>query len=612
MAGFGVAGYSANRGDGTNAGSVTANMAGRYGMRSKLELLRSELENERSSFLTHWRDLSDFILPRRTQFQTSDSNRGERRNLKLLDNTPTLAARTLRSGMMAGVTSPARPWFRLTTPDPDLAESGAVKSWLHIVTQRMSSVFLKSNLYKALPIVYGDMGTFGTAAMSVEEDLESTIRCTVFPVGSYMISCDDKGRVRTFFREYVYTTRQVVGAFGKKLDGSGVQRDTRGEDIDWTNISDSVKNDWMNGNRETRVDICHAIYPNDDYVPGAMAPTKRRYRSVYYEKGSGDALRGDADRMLSDSGFHLFPVLAPRWETTGQDVYGTDCPGMSALGDAKQLQTGERRGLQAMEKMVNPPMTGPTSMRGAKASILPGDLTLVDIREGQKGFQPAHEVQYHLQQHEIKQDQVRGRIRRAFYEDLFLMLATDIRNERATAREIDERHEEKLLALGPVLEQLNQDLLDPLIDLVFDYMLRQGQIPEPPEELRGQDLRVEYISIMAQAQKLVGLSGLDRLRQVTLELATAFPDVGDKFDSDQYLDAYGDLTSVPPGVIRPDEQVDARRASRAQAQQAAVATEQAAAAATAARDLASADMTGDNALTRIASAAQGGALTPQV
>lgn len=610
MAGFGTAGYAANRGDGNNAGSVTANMAGRAGMRSKLELLRSELENERSTFMSHWRDLADFILPRRTQFQTTDSNRGDRRNLKLLDNTPTLAARTLRSGMMAGVTSPARPWFRLNTPDPDLAESAPVKSWLHIVTSRMASIFLKSNLYKALPIVYGDMGTFATAAMSVEEDLESVIRCTVFPVGSYMISCDDKGRVRTFFREFPFTIRQIVERFGKKKDGQGVDRDTRGDDIDWTNISDAVKNEWMGGNRETRIDIYHAIYPNDDYVPGSVQPTKRRYRSVYYEKGSGDQLRGDADRMLSDAGFHMFPILAPRWEVTGNDIYGTDCPGMASLGDAKQLQTGERRGLQAIEKMINPPMTGPTSLRGQKASILPGDLTLVDVREGQQGFKPAQDLHYQLQHHELKQDQVRSRIRRAFYEDLFLMLATDSRQQPATAREIDERHEEKLLALGPVLEQLNQDLLDPLIDLTFEYMLRQGLIPEPPEELRGQDLRVEYISIMAQAQKLVGLSGMERYKQTAMELATVFPDSIDKTDADQFLDAYGDLTSVPPGVVRPDEEVAGIRAQRAQQQQAAAAAEAAKNMAGATRDLAGADMTGDNALTRMAAAAEGGSITP--
>lgn len=601
MAGFGTAAYAGGRGDGGTNGSVVAGLNAPGSIRAKLELLRSEMENERSSFMAHWRDLGDFNLPRRAQFQTTDANRGDRRNLKLLDNTSTLAARTLRSGMMAGITSPARPWFRLSTPDPELSELGAVKAWLHTVSTRMASVFLRSNLYKALPVIYGDMGVFGTAAMAIEEDFENTIRCTVFPIGSYMIATDEKGRVRVFMREFPMTVRQLIGQFGHpagdKSDGA----------IDWSKFSDHVKNTWMTGARETRVDVHHAIIPNEDYDPRSKLSNSKKYRSVYYEKASGN--NGErSDRLLSDAGFDMFPILAPRWETTGQDAYGTECPGMVSLGDTKQLQTGERRALQAIEKQINPPMTGPTSMRAQKASILPGDITLVDVREGQQSFRPAHEVNYNLQQHEIKQDQVRGRIRRAFYEDLFLMLATDSRQQPATAREIEERHEEKLLALGPVLENMNQDLLDPLIDITFDIMLRQGMIPPPPDELQGLDLRVEYISIMAQAQKLVGLSGMERYKQAAMEMATIFPGSVDKTDADQFLEVYGDLTSVAPGIVRSDEDVDAIRASRAQAEQAAAKAEQMQAMAAAAADLGTVRMDEDNAVTRIASAAQGGAI----
>jgi len=101
-----------------------------YTKRQELEILRSQLFNERASFTPHWRDLSDFVQPRRSRFYTSDVNKGDRRNQKIIDSTATMALRTLRSGMMSGVTSPARPWFRLTTPDPDLAEFGSVKMWL--------------------------------------------------------------------------------------------------------------------------------------------------------------------------------------------------------------------------------------------------------------------------------------------------------------------------------------------------------------------------------------------------------------------------------------------------------------------------------------------------
>jgi hypothetical protein len=93
-----------------------------------------------------------------------------------------MAARTLRSGMMAGVTSPARPWFKLGFADQEVAELPAVKQWLNTVETRMRNVFARSNLYKVLPIIYGDMGVFGTGCLYIEEDAEHVFSVESFPV----------------------------------------------------------------------------------------------------------------------------------------------------------------------------------------------------------------------------------------------------------------------------------------------------------------------------------------------------------------------------------------------------------------------------------------------
>jgi len=301
----------------------------------------------------------------------------------------------------------------------------------------------------------------------------------------------------------------------------------------------------------------------------------------------------------------LFPVVAPRWEVAGADVYGTDCPGFTALGDVRQLQTEQKRKAQAIEKMVNPPMTGPTSLKNARASILPGDITFTDEREGQKGFRPAHEIDPRIR--EITEDirDIRNNISRAFFEDLFLMLAQSDRRE-ITAREIDERHEEKLLALGPVLEQLNQDALDPIIDLAFDMHLKQGRIPPPPEELEGQELKVEYISVMAQAQKLVGIGGLERFAGFASQMvqASGNPAVADKINYDELIDEHGISVGVPPHVIRSAEEVAEIREQRAAEQQKQQALAAAESASKTAKNLGEADMEGNNALTQMAN--QGG------
>lgn len=574
-----------------------------YNLRQKLEILRSQLENERVTFLPQWRDLADFILPRRPRFFISDVNKGDRRNLKILDTTATMSARTMRAGMMSGVTSPARPWFRLTLSDPELSEKGDVKRWLDQVTRRMQTSFLRSNLYNVLPVVYGDLGNFGTGCMFMEEDFDGDVmRFYPFPIGSYMISQNEKLKVDTFYREFRMTVRQVVSKFGRQPDGS----------IDWSKFSQHVKNQYDQNQLEAWVDVAHCIMPNADYDARKPLSKYKKYVSVYYERGmlgSGTIYLTDMDNnvYLSIKGYDYFPVLAPRWEVTGEDVYGTDCPGMVALGDVKQLQTGEKRSLQAIEKMINPPMTGPTTLKNQKASILPGDITYVDVREGQQGFRAVHEVNFNLQALEMKQEQVRSRIQRAFFEDLFLMLAQSDRRQ-ITAREIEERHEEKLLALGPVLEQLNQDLLDPLIDMAFDMHIRQGLIPPPPDELQGMDLKVEYISIMAQAQKLVGVGAVERFTGFVGQIAQVNPEVLDKIDSDQIIDVYGDITSVPSSIIRTDEAVAEIRAARAQQQQQQQQMAMMREGAGAAKDLSQAKLTDDSALSALLTTPEAGGI----
>ena len=510
---------------------------------------------------------------------------------------------------MSGLTSPARPWFKLTLADFNDEQSPASKAWLDEVTKRMTTIFLKSNLYNVLPIIYGDLGTFATGAIYMEEDFDEVVRFTSFPLGQYTIGTNFKGVVDKFHRTFRMTVSQIVLKFGQ--DGNP------DNPVDWSNISDYIKNLYDNNTGEAWIDVRHAIMPNPDYNPKKLESKYKKYVSAYYESGTtGSSVSGtnylasfggglDFGKYLSEKGYDYFPVLVPRWEVAGEDSYGTSCPGMVALGDIKQLQTGEKRSAQAVEKMVNPPMLAPTSMRNQKASILPGDITYLDERDGQKGFRSAHDINFRVDLLEQKQEQVRQRIRRAFYEDLFLMFALSDRRE-VTATEVNEKQEEKLLALGPVLEQLNQDLLDPLIDNTFIIMGLQNLIPPPPEELQGRPLKVEYISIMAQAQKLTGLGTIERFAGFARSVLEVDPGVIAKIDTDKLIDRFGDRVGIDPGIVRSDDDANEIRAEQRKQQQEAAAAEQAQQTAAAAKDLSSAQVGEDNALERLVNAGNAG------
>lgn len=566
--------------------------------RERYDIIKSQLDTEFSSFRKQYQDLADYILPNRARFLINDGNKGDRRNHKILDPTATMAARTLRSGMMSGITSPARPWFRLTTADSAMAEFGPVKSWLHVVSERMNAIFLRSNLYNILPTVYGDLGTFGTAPYSIEEDIYNVVHFSSFPIGSFRIGKDERGIVNVFYREFRMTVRQILQKFAK-----------RGENgkYDLSNLSDFVKRNYEAGRLEEWVEVSHFIGPNPEFNPKKLESKFKKFESTYYEKSSSGK-----DIYLSEKGYDYFPIMCPRWEVTSEDVYGTSCPGMVAIGDVKQLQFGEKKIMQAIDKLVNPPLIGPTVLQNSTVSLLPGGITFDDTATGNNsGLRPIYQINPQIQHLIQKQSEVKERINTAFYADLFLML--EQMERQMTATEVAERKEEKLVALGPVLEQFNQDGLDPLIDNTFDIMMRQNTngrlLPEPPQELQGAPLKVEYISIMAQAQKTVGIGGIERFMTFTGNLAAARPEAWDKVNVDQVLDIYGDMTSIPPSIIRSDDEVQAIRQQQQQAQQQAAQMQAMQQTASTAKDLSQANTDGQNALTELIDRAKAGDLT---
>ena len=135
-------------------------------LRRHCERRLAGLDRERTSWFAHWRELSEYILPRRGSFLgvAHRPDRGGKLNGRLLNSTGMLAARTMASGLMAGVSSPARPWFRLGIGSPRLSALPEVRLWLDDVAERMFRVFARSNLYNALAVAYEELGVFGTAA----------------------------------------------------------------------------------------------------------------------------------------------------------------------------------------------------------------------------------------------------------------------------------------------------------------------------------------------------------------------------------------------------------------------------------------------------------------
>lgn len=563
--------------------------------RKRCDRRRTALKNERTSWEYHWRELAEFFMPRRGRLTLQDGgsnsasggyngnpyNNGSKKHQHIIDGTPIVARETLSAGMMAGITSPARPWFRNTVANPDLRELQDVKEWLSDVDANMRDVLARSNFYEAVHAFYDELGTFGTAVMIADEDREDVVVFRTMTVGEYWLALDSRGRVDTLYREFKMTVRQLVQEFG--LD----------------RCSPQVQNQYRNGNVEQWVDVCHGIEPNDERDPEKADHRGMPWRSVYFELGN------NKDGTLRERGYRECPILAARWSVLGGDSYGTS-PAMNALGDAKTLQIQEKRKALAIDKFVDPPLNVPVEMRSKGVSSIPGGINYYTQTSGNRpGITSAYEGNVAVLNPLLEdEEQLRGRINRFMFADLFLMLANSDRRQ-ITAREIEERHEEKLLMLGPVLERLNSEFLNRLIDRLFGIMLRAGMIPEAPEALQGENLKTEYISVLAQAQKQVALGAVDNWLQRAALVIKANPSSSDKIDWDQVLDETADMLGVGPRMVRSDDAVAAMRDAQAQQAQMQAMAQMAQPAATmvdAVTKAASTQVSDDSILTRMAGA----------
>lgn len=517
--------------------------------RDRVDQRLVHMKEERALHEPLWKELRDNFLPGRGRFDGETAR--DRARHRLYNNKPVEAAETLGSGLHAGLTSPARPWLKSDIEDAELKEWAAVSEWLSDVDKQMLRYFAKSNLYQTLPSMYAEYGTFGVMAALAFEDEEKLFRFEDYTVGTFYLARNSKGVFDTLYRTFPMTVRQVIERFGE------------------SNVSPRVKRLWDNPTqRETKVQVLHTVEPDG----------RGQWHSDYWE---AECREGKRQGLLKAARARKNPILAATWQNISGETYATSCPGMKALGDAKAAQIDERDLQRAKQRHHNPPMQGPSLLKNAGVSLAPGAMNWVDMAQatGQNGYiRPVHDFRPDISGLMADRDAKLDRVNSSFFVDLFLMLHLDDRAQPRTAEEIRGKQDEKVLMLGPTLEQSNQ-MLRILYDWAFAVMLAQsapiwsGQLdgkpllPPPPKELEDVEITPEFVSALQQAQRAQTLQGLERFASAAGNIAALTGEVPDKFDADQWLDEYASGLGVSPRVIRDDAEVAEIRDQKAQAAQ---------------------------------------------
>lgn len=520
---------------------------------ARLNLLRAW----RTSWMQHYSLLETYILPRRGIFiNTAQPTpgamaRGSPINQNILDPTGTYAMRRCAAGMMSGLMSPSRQWFKLKPAlvAREQAPPEAI-AWFEEVEDRLYTIMGRSNLYESAAQMFEDLVTFGTGPMIIYEDTTDIIRCYTPCCGEYFVASSSANRVETFARMFVMTVSAIVEMFGLE------------------NCPGDVQQLWQEkgGALEIEKLVAHMIEPNFAiHAPGAgedagVVPGGYTWREVYWMWG------GAADRPLSMTGFVDQPHIVPRWAVTSNDAYGRSV-GMDVLPDVIQLQVETARKAEAIEKMVRPPMLASLELQNQPSSILPGKVTYVNSLGPDKGMRPVFEVKPEIQEMMLDIKEVQQRIKEGFFNDLFMMLEMADKRQM-TAYEVAQRNQEKLQVLGPVIERLQNEALAPAIKRIFHVMGRKGLLPPVPPVLQGVHLGIEYVGVLALAQKAAKTASLERFAATMSSMVQVHPEVSDYWDTEKWVRAYSADLFMEQDIMRSPEEVKALQAQRAKQQQA--------------------------------------------
>lgn len=519
----------------------------------KLKNRYASLKNIREPHVKTWKQLTNATLPRLGVHLYSDQEwrQGKNLNQDILDETAGFAAQDMAYGYATRTASPARPWFRFKVGDKELDDDYAVKTWLARLADLSNAILASSNFYESWASLCEHLAVVGTAVMLVMPDYDDVVYFDVLWPGTYCIASDDKGNVNTLYFERNLSVQQIVDAYSLEV------------------CSDTIKNQYDNGQYDAMHTVCVAIEPNKNskgYF--AVFAVDKPFASVHWLKSASDT-----DKPLRVSGFNTFPAIAMRWHTTGGESYGRSQAHM-ALSSIQRLQQIELVLNKLSDKAASPPVVMPSQMSFDKLST--EAAAIIFDNTGAIQAAPARAL-YEVNPTAIQMVEQRKattiqQIERAFFKHLFSAFI-DMDLKGTTAYGLGKKYAEQMLMLGPVVTRNYREGPDKILDRLVDIITEAELMPPPPPVLRNKKFKVQYISDLAQAQMASSNTAIEAVMGFVGNAAALYPEARHKINILETIDEYADSLGAPPRILRSDEDVmniqhqEAQAAAKLQLQQ---------------------------------------------
>lgn len=501
-------------------------------------------KTDRLTTENEWQRVADYCFPRR-DFTTTRSP-GENRRKKIYDSTGIRSVLMLASALHANLTPVQTKWFFFKSNED-------TREYWDDVQLKMLGIFSSPDSKFALQAheLYLDMAAFGTAVMGVF-NRNGVMVFKTLNLADCWIRENQYGVVDTLKYCQKYTADRMISEFGIE------------------NVHKNVKDAFEKQDGSTKFTVLYCVGPRiKNLGRGAVSKDKPFYAAYI-----------DVDNKVmigEESGFDDFPFVAPRISKRSGETYGYGF-GMQAISEIVMLNEMTEVMFRAAAKNTDPPILSPIDSAVLPYRLDPGGINFYDPDVGtpefwSNNFQPG----YLSSLIESK----RADIEKIFFIDW--MTLPD--NDRMTATETLQRAQDSLRNMSPVNSRAESEFLSEIIRRVYLLGIEMGKFNPPPESDQNSDVKIEYISPLAMAQKSVSASSILQGLSSVAQLAQFDPRITKIIDSeaaarDQLLNTY----FLPSSYVRSSDEYNKLLEQEEQAQSAVVAAQGAEQYASAAKD----------------------------
>lgn len=503
----------------------------------ELRQLAAHLETLRSKRLAQQHEIGKLILPSRGLFKGEETE--SLRECNLLNPAAQRALRKAAAGMTQAITPASDPWFKhafLSRQDRELTYAG---EFVDTVDTRIRAVLSAGSFYQAIHAFNKELLAFGCALLSCESSPVTIARFACQTCGTYAVALDEDRRLACVVRWLKMTPRELASRFDKGK------------------LSETVKKRLETQPYEP-VDVVHIVQRRENADDSRADGRNMPFASYWYEETGTE--------MLHEGGFKSMPFFFTTWEDA-RGVYGTG-PGDEALADQKGIEAWEMRKAVGIEKMIDPPMLAPGTLKRHVNTTAGAVVSDTSFGQG-NALQPLYQINFGPAVAAVQQEvnQIAMRLEDVMMANIFANMSLETRPAGMTMTEYMDRRRRSAELMGPTVSAYEPRVLNPVIERVYQLLDDEGALPPPPDGLSDWAiLNVSYQSPMAQMLEQSGAVATAQFMEQVSPLVNISPEIVDKIDADQLVDELAQRLGVPSSIIRSDEQVAAIRQQRAEAQ----------------------------------------------